>query len=589
MNGIYSLVASLQCENKALRQQIDAFKSGKRYIKLTENYGKIIAGYKRTLCQKNREIDQEKAARKRVRDMWMDQCTTDWEEYQEELDKKIKYIQQLENKNWDLLRTMDEKIISLRQEYEGQLAEKDAIIDALKAELAYKEALLGRNGTNTGLPTSKTPIGKNKVIPNTREKSGKPKGGQAGHKQHVLEAPAAEDINNVVSHALEPGDQCPGCGSESLIYTGRYEEKYVYDVKIQVERTLHKFWLYECANCGEIVRKGIDPNLRANAQYGPTLQALALSLTNTANASMNKTAMFLAGITHSELTPCEGYIAKLQGRAAKLLVGFYADLRILLLTLELICWDDTVIYINTTRACFRFYGNEKIAYYTAHMHKDLSGLLEDNVLPLLTEDTRVMHDHNTVNYNPMFSFENVECNQHAQRDGRKSTDNTGHTWSAEFEKLVSSAIKDRKVAEAEGKSRFDEDYVLKFNQRLDEIQALGEQQYAADAERLKNYGAPFERALLNRIAKHRRNYFAWLEDFSIPTTNNVSERSLRRSKTKMKVSGQFESEKAAQNYAVIQSYVETCRRNGINEIDALRRLCEGNPYTVDEIFGNPIY
>lgn len=47
------------------------------------------------------------------------------------------------------------------------------------------------------------------------------------------------------------------------------------------------------------------------------LQALALSLTNTTNAAMNKTAMFLAGITVGELTPCEGYIAKLQKRAAR--------------------------------------------------------------------------------------------------------------------------------------------------------------------------------------------------------------------------------------------------------------------------------
>ena len=52
----------------------------------------------------------------------------------------------------------------------------------------------------------------------------------------------------------------------------------------------------------------------------------------------------------------------------------------------------------------------------------------------------------------------------------------------------------------------------------------------------------------------------------------------------MKISGQFESEKAADNHALIRSYIETCRRNGINEIQALQRLCDGNPYTVAEIF-----
>ena len=40
----------------------------------------------------------------------------------------------------------------------------------------------------------------------------------------------------------------------------------------------------------------------------------------------------------------------------------------------------------------------------------------------------------------------------------------------------------------------------------------------------------------------------------------------------MKISGQFESVEAADNHAVIRSYIETCRRNDINEIDALQRL-----------------
>ena len=76
----------------------------------------------------------------------------------------------------------------------------------------------------------------------------------------------------------------------------------------------------------------------------------------------------------------------------------------------------------------------------------------------------------------------------------------------------------------------------------------------------------------------------WLEDFSLPTTNNLSERGLRGIKSRMKISGQFESVTAADNHAVIRTYIETCRRNGINEINALQRLSAGSPYTVSEIF-----
>lgn len=53
----------------------------------------------------------------------------------------------------------------------------------------------------------------------------------------------------------------------------------------------------------------------------------------------------------------------------------------------------------------------------------------------------------------------------------------------------------------------------------------------------------------------------------------------------MKVSGQFLNVERAKDYGKIKSYLETCRRHGKNEIEALRRLFEGNPYTVDELFG----
>jgi hypothetical protein len=127
-------------------------------------------------------------------------------------------------------------------------------------------------------------------------------------------------------------------------------------------------------------------------------------------------------------------------------------------------------------------------------------------------------------------------------------------------------------------------YVDAFNDRLDTILHHGWQEYEVDKERLKNYGASSEKSLLNRIEKYRENYFAWVEDFSLPTTNNLSERSLRSIKSKMKISGQFESEEYAQYFATIRTYIETCRRRKVNEIEALTRLCEGRPFTVDELF-----
>ena len=306
-----------------------------------------------------------------------------------------------------MVRNLEKVKESSQKQFREALDEKDAVIKELRNRLAHAEALLDRDGSNTGTPTSQTPADKTKVIPNSRRSFGKPKGGQAGHEKSALEAPDESDITDVVGHALQDDECCPKCGSVGGTPTGESEVKYEYDIRIKVVKVKHEFFYYECNNCGSVFRSQIPPNLKEKVQYGSGLQAFALSLTNTVNASMNKVSMFLSGITGGELTPCEGYVAKLQARAAKGLRKFREELKLLLITRKIVYWDDTVIMILTKRACFRFYGDETIAYYTAHAHKDMESLDDDNVLDLLTSDTKAMHDHNTVNYNKKYSFENI--------------------------------------------------------------------------------------------------------------------------------------------------------------------------------------
>lgn len=470
-----------------------------------------------------------------------------------------------------------------QKQYKESLTEKDAIIKELKNRLARAEALLNHDGSNTGTPTSQTPVSKNKVIPNSRRSSGKPKGGQTGHPKVSLDIPDESEITDTVGHPLQEGECCPKCGDTGFTPTGESEVKFEYDVQIKVIKTKHEFFYYECNTCGTVFRSQIPPNLKEKAQYGSGLQALCLSLTNTVNAAMNKASMFLAGITGGELTPCEGYVAKLQARAANGLRQFREDLKLLLIKRKIVYWDDTVIMILAARACFRFYGDETIAYYTAHAHKDMESLDDDNVLNLLSSETKIMHDHNTVNYNEKYCFENIECSQHLQRDCQKNSDDTCHKWSVNLKELISLTIKDRKDAIGRGETSFGQPYLENFHEKLDKCLADGWSENKADPN---NYGAAWERTLLNRISKYRMPYFLWVEDFSLPTTNNLSERGLRGVKSHMKISGQFESEAAADNHALIRTYIETCRRNAINEIHALKRLCEGNPYSVKEIFSS---
>lgn len=75
-----------------------------------------------------------------------------------------------------------------------------------------------------------------------------------------------------------------------------------------------------------------------------------------------------------------------------------------------------------------------------------------------------------------------------------------------------------------------------------------------------------------------------MHNFNLPYDDNLSERPLRGTKSKMKIAGRFQSVQYAEYYANIKTYIETCYRNDINPTDALIRLMEDNPYTVKYIF-----
>ena len=199
LNELYAQNFALQCENKALRRKVDEFKSGRRYKILQDSYDRIVAGYKQENRRLTRELAAARATTTRVWDIWFEQCDTDFDWYRTELEKKDQHIQELEEKYWRTLWEYDKKLLEVEERYIVQLkekdddaAKKDAVIQELTARLAHAEALLNRDGSNTGTPTSQTPSGKKKRIPNTRKPSENPKGGQEGHEQHILAAPNEE-------------------------------------------------------------------------------------------------------------------------------------------------------------------------------------------------------------------------------------------------------------------------------------------------------------------------------------------------------------------------------------------------------------
>ena len=485
-----------------------------------------------------------------------------------------KLIENIEIKNQ---RIIDEKnkIIEAQNKRIIELVNQ---LNLTKYERDMYLAKLNIDGNNAGIPTSQTPINKKKVIPNSRKNTGGKIGGKINHPKSKLEKFNDNEINENEDVTL---DKCPHCHTKELLELDSEITKDEFDYQIKIIKKRIHFKEYKCSKCNKIVRKNIPVNLKEENQYGSNVQATALTLTNIGNVPMNKVRKIICGLTMNDIDLSEGYIAKLQKRAALKLENFITDLKFYITHLNLVYWDDTVIMINKNRACMRFYGNEDVALYCAHMQKNKAGLDKDDILKKLPSSTIVEHDHNIVNYSDEYSFVNAECCQHLNRDLQKvKTNIPNRTWCIKLKELFSEYDHKRKILIDKKIDYFTEEEFDEFISKINQYLLLGVEEYSNDS---KVYYADKEAALLIRLMEYRDNYIYWAIDFNLPFTNNLSERALRGIKSKMKISGQFQNITNAEYYAIIRSYIETCYRNGVNGHEALIRLINDNPYTLNEI------
>ncbi len=82
------------------------------------------------------------------------------------------------------------------------------------------------------------------------------------------------------------------------------------------------------------------------------------------------------------------------------------------------------------------------------------------------------------------------------------------------------------------------------------------------------------RKLLKRYIKHKDSLFVFVTNREVPYTNNVSERSIRMSKTFLKVTNGFRSEWGADMFAAVRSVINTGKLNGLSAFESIVAVIE---------------
>lgn len=446
---------------------------------------------------------------------------------------------------------LHDRIDTLEKENESLKKENQL----LKDDNERLKSILNNDSSNTSLPPSTDQKGKAANRYNSREKSGRKKGGQPGHKGAALTKADVEArlLSGRYAHKIED------IGKKQRPYV----VKYVMDIEIvPVIREIR-------IHADEDGRFTIPGHLRSDVTYGPSLKATAVELYGEGAMSNERICTFLNTLSGNALGLSAGSVYGFCRDFAEKAAASIAQAEEELLNEKTVCTDATVVTVNGKQAYIRNFSSAKAVLYTAMEKKDMSAL---DAVPFLSAYAGTLeHDHETALYH--YGTGHGECNVHLMRYLRKNTEEAASRWSVEMSDFLGSINAHRKQLEKAGKN-FTEEEIRAYESRYDEILSEGRIQNQATKGR---YAKADEKKLLNRLEKYKANHLLFLHDFSVPFENNMSERDLRKCKNRQKIAGGFRKQSGNEMYCCIMSIIETCKRKEMQVMENIKKIFEGTP------------
>jgi transposase len=207
-------------------------------------------------------------------------------------------------------------------ERDAKLAELTGLVAELRALNEQLAAQLGQNSKNSHLPPSSDGPGSGAGAGGGRQRSGRKRGGQKGHRGMYRELLAPEHVDEFVD--LFP-EACLGCAAHlpRVIDAGalRYQQLELRDHRPHVtEFRRHEV---RCEQCGAWTRAAYDCSRIPSSAFGPCLTAVVAMLTGAyhlSRRSAQRLLLELFGISVSL-----GAISAMERRASEALRTAYAE------------------------------------------------------------------------------------------------------------------------------------------------------------------------------------------------------------------------------------------------------------------------
>jgi len=169
------------------------------------------------------------------------------------------------------------------------------------------------------------------------------------------------------------------------------------------------------------------------------------------------------------------------------------------------------------------------------------------------------------------------CNAHHLRELERAREQDGQQWAEQMSVVLLKKI-NKVTHEAGGRLEItvSEHYRKRYRDLLQEAE---KECPAPDETNRKGRRGKVPRSksrnLLERLRDFEGDVLRFMDDKTVPFSNNQAENDLRMTKVQQKISGCFRSMDGAKIFCRIRGYLSTCRKHGVTATKALRLLFEG--------------
>jgi transposase len=413
---------------------------------------------------------------------------------------------------------------------ESQLSIALARIEELERLLKVR-----KTSENSSIPPSQDIASKNQSL---REPSGKPSGGQEGHKGSTLEysGPVDEEID-------EKPKYCRACGADLSEQESTVAcTSYTIDVKFVQHVTKRRHHRVKCT-CGHVNK----PAPVAHVRYGANVVALAVYLNVVHFLPLKRLSALFADVLGLPIS--QGTIVNMLRRCRQAAQPALRKIHAGILRAKVVGVDETITRHNGKNGWMWVFQSETLTYIIFDPSRGRKVL--DHYFPQGLPDAIIVSDRYAA-YGHLKARGRQFCLAHLLREAKYLVALEKTQWAKAFKHWLQDVFDSQQPVKA-------------LQTRLD---GLLQQTLTA--------ATPKTRTFLKSLQKNAQHLLTCRYFPKVPPDNNASERAIRNVKTKTKVSGYIQSIEGAHDYAGLRSIVDTAQKNGQSAwcvFQALANIC----------------